>query len=400
MTHLQLAILAIFVFLYSLLAGRVDRSSLSGPIIFVTAGLIMGPMLLGWFPAGEYRGTLRTLADLTLALFLFTDAANANLLTLKARLGIPARLLLIGLPLSILAGFGLALVLFDVLTVYEAAILGTMLAATDAALGKAVVTNKAVPDRLREGLNVESGLNDGLCVPVLFVFVALEVGSEASIGEGLIMRLLAEEIGVGLLTGLSVAVTGAYLMRYADRLGWSDPVWSQITTAAMALTCFATAQSLDGSGYIASFSGGLLFGHLAKKETAHLVQPAEGIGEVLALLTWFLFGAAVVGQVFDQFTWSIVLYALLSLTVVRMLPVYLCMAGSGQSPRARWFIGWFGPRGLASIVFAIIVIDEGLDHAGLMSLVVVCTVLLSLVLHGITAVRYAKWFGLHEKDHS
>ncbi len=398
--ELQLAILAVFVFLYSLVSGRVDRMSLSGPIVFVGAGLLMGPTFLGWFPEGETRSTLRTLADLTLALFLFTDAANANLNTLKVRFGVPARLLLLGLPMSILLGFGLALVLFDVLTVFEAAILGTMLAATDAALGKAVVTNPVVPDRLREGLNVESGLNDGLCVPILFVFIALELGSETALGEGLILKLLAEELGVGVLVGLLVAAAGAYLMRYSARIGWIDPVWSQITTGALALSCFAIAQSLHGSGYIASFTGGLLFGHLLRKETAHLIEPAEGIAEVLALLTWFLFGSAVVGQAFSKFTWTIGLYAVLTLTVVRMLPVYLSMTGSGESARARWFLGWFGPRGMASIVFAIIVLDEGLTNAEFMALVVVCTVLMSLVLHGITAWKYANWLGLHETDHS
>jgi NhaP-type Na+/H+ or K+/H+ antiporter len=157
----------------ALMAGRIERSIISGPIIFVTVGFLLGPMVFGWFPGDESRQTLRTLADLTLALFLFTNAANADLGTLKRKAGIPARLLLIGLPGSIALGFGLALVMFDVLSVLEAAMLGTMLAATDAALGKAVVTNKAVPDSLRGGLNVESGLNDGLCVPILFVFIAL-----------------------------------------------------------------------------------------------------------------------------------------------------------------------------------------------------------------------------------
>jgi NhaP-type Na+/H+ or K+/H+ antiporter len=303
-------------------------------------------------------------------------------------------------PISILLGSGLGLVLFDDLNVFDAAVLGTILAATDATLGKAMVTNPAVPDRLREGLIVESGLNDGFCVPVLFVFIALELGSEASVGDGLVLKLLAQELGVGALVGLSVAAVGAFLMRRSARVGWIDPVWSQITTGALALTCFAMAQSLHVSGYIASFTGGLLFGHLMRGETSHLVEPAEGIGEVLALLTWFLFGSAVVGQAFSHFSWTIALYALLSLTAVRMLPVYLCMAGSGESPRARWFMGWFGPRGMASIVFAIIVLDEGLKNAEFIALVVACTVLLSLVLHGISAWKYANWLGRREPDHS
>ena len=394
--HQQLAILAVFVFLYSLVAGRVGRSMLSGPIIFVAAGFLLGPMVLGWFPGDESRETLRTLADLTLALFLFIDAANANLKTLKRKAGIPARMLLIGLPAAIALGSGLALVMFDVLTVFEAAILGTMLAATDAALGKAVVTNEAVPDRLREGLNVESGLNDGLCVPILFVFIALQASGGAA-EEGLVVKLLLEELGIGALVGVFVAGAGVWLFDRFRRMGWMDLIWSQVTTMAMAIGCFAIAQSLHGSGYIAAFVGGLVFGYLAKDETHHLVQSAEGIAELLALLTWFLFGYAIIGQIFGLFTWQVVVYALLSLTVVRMLPVFLSLTGSGESVASRLFLGWFGPRGLASIVFAIIVLDEGLPGARFMALVVMCTVFFSLVLHGVTANPLASKIAEREK---
>ena len=393
----QLAIIAVFVFLYSLIAGRVGRSMLSGPIIFVSVGFLLGPMVLGWFPEDESRDTLRNLADLTLALFLFTDAANANLATLKRRAGIPARMLLIGLPGSIALGFALAFFMFDMLTLFEAAMLGTMLAATDAALGKAVVTNPEVPDRLREGLNVESGLNDGLCVPILFVFIALELGSETGVGSGLVIELLVEELGVGILVGLVVAGLGYLLLGQFNRLGWLDPVWTQISSMALAIACFSIAQSIHGSGYIAAFVGGMLFGYLTKDQTEKLVHSTEGIAELLALLTWFLFGYAVIGQVFGQFSWPIVLYALLSLTVVRMLPVYLSMSGSGESPQSRLFLGWFGPRGLASIVFSIIVLDSNLPGANFMALVVICTVFLSLLLHGISANPLSRWIASREK---
>lgn len=394
----ELAILAVFIFLYSLIAGRIDRSWLSGPIIFVMAGFIMGPMVLGWFAAEESRGDLRFLADLTLAVVLFTDAANSNLSTLKRKFGIPTRMLLLGLPGSIILGFALALVMFDVLTVFEAAMLGTMLAATDAALGKAVVSNTVVPDRLREGLNVESGLNDGLCVPILFVFIALELGAEAGAKGGLVMTLLAEELGIGLLVGLGTAFFGSWLLGICAKRGWVTEVWIQVTIVALAVSCFALAQSLHGSGYIAAFSGGMLFGHLAGKHKHDLLLSPEAIGDTLALLTWLMFGYAVIGQVFGQFTWPMVIYALLSLTVVRMVPVFLSMAGSGESVPSRLFLGWFGPRGLASIVFAIIVLDDKLPGAEFMALVVTCTVFFSLVLHGVTAYVLANKMAQHERD--
>jgi len=392
----QLAILAIFVFLYSLIAGRIDRSVLSGPIIFVTAGFIMGPMVLGWFSGDETRADLRMLADLTLAVILFSDAANSDLSILKRGFGIPTRMLLLGLPGSIALGFGLALVMFDVLTVFEAAMLATMLAATDAALGKAVISNTSVPARLREGLNVESGLNDGLCVPILFVFVALELSTEVGVEEGLVMKLLTEELGIGLLVGLGMAAMGTWLLRTCSKLGWVTEVWVQVTVVALAVSCFALAQSLHGSGYIAAFTGGMFFGYLAKDKTHKLLLGAEGIGETLALLTWLLFGYAVIGQVFDQFTWQVFVYAMLSLTVVRMLPIFLSLTGSGEAAYSRLFLGWFGPRGLASIVFAIIVLDKGIPGGEYIALVVTCTVFVSLVLHGVTANPLSNWIARKE----
>lgn len=387
----KLAILALFVFLYSIVAGRVERSIISGPIIFVAAGFLMGPMVLGWFGENAARSDLRVLADLTLALFLFLDASNADLSTLKRRFAIPARLLLFGLPASIALGGGLAFVLFDVLTVFEAAILGTMLAATDAALGKPVVTNAAVPARLREGLNVESGLNDGLCVPVLLVFIALVLDTEVEGGSAaMAARFLAEELGIGLLVGIGVTALGHALLKFCLKAGWVTKSWIQISVISLALSCFAIAQSLHGSGYIAAFTGGLLFGSLARQSKHEIELSAEGIGDTLALLTWLLFGIAVIGQVFGQFTWQIFLYAILSLTVVRMLPVFLALTGSGETLRSKLFVGWFGPRGLASIVFAIIVLDEGVPEGAFIALVVACTVFLSLVVHGVTANPLAR----------
>ena len=381
----QLAILAIFVFLYSVIAGRMERSVISGPMIFVAAGFVMGPAVLGWFSGEEPHQTLRVLADLTLALCLFTDSANANLRTLEHHYGIPTRMLLIGLPGAIVLGTLLALAMFGTLTIFEAAALGAMLAATDAALGKAVITNKKVPSRLREGLNVESGLNDGLCVPILFVFIALELGAEEGVGSGLVIKLLAEELGIGLAVGVVLAGLGAMLLRACWRRRWVTETWVQMTTVALALSCFAVAQSLEGSGYIAAFVGGLVFGVIMGKRTHELVEPAEGIGDTLALLTWMLFGVAIVGQVFAQMTWEVFIFALLSLTVVRMLPVYASLTGTGENNASKLFLGWFGPRGLASIVFTVIVMDSGMPGAELMAQVVVCTVFISLVLHGVSA---------------
>ena len=394
--YTELGILALFVFFYSMVAGRIERSVISGPMVFVAAGFLMGPFGLGWFKGDAGSDNLRTLADLTLALILFIDAANADLSILKRQFRIPSRMLLLGLPGAIALGFGFAVLMFDGLSLFEAAILATMLAATDAALGKAVITNQAVPARIREGLNVESGLNDGICVPILLFFIALTVGGEPGGSKTSALLLLAEELGIGMAVGLGLSLVGVSLLRWCWKQGWVTDIWKQVTVVGLAIASFAIAQSLHGSGYIAAFTGGLLFGYLAKKGTHKLVLAAEGTGETLALVTWMLFGAMVIAPAFKLLSWEVAIYALLSLTVIRMVPIFLSLTGSGESVSSRLFLGWFGPRGLASIVFAIIVINAEVPGGEFMALVVICTVMLSLVAHGISANPLAKWLGRKE----
>jgi len=395
--YIELAILALFIFCYSLVAGRVERAAASGPIVFVVAGFLMGPLGLGWFDGDVSHTELRVLADLTLASILFIDAANADLAILKRQFRIPARMLLFGLPGVIFLGTLFAALLFDTLSLFEAAILGTILAATDAALGKAVITNKAVPAQIREGLNIESGLNDGLCVPILFVFIALALGSGAEGGgTQLALKLVIQELGIGLVVGLGLAAIGAWALRWCWNQGWVTEIWMQVTVVALAIACFSVAQSLHGSGYIAAFTGGLLFGFKAKESTHKLVLAAEGTGETLALMTWMLFGAIVIGQSVQHFTWEMLVYALLSLTVIRMLPIFLSLSGTGESTASKLFLGWFGPRGLASIVFAIIVINKGVPEGKFIGMVVVLTVFFSLVAHGVSANPLAKLLGQKE----
>jgi len=394
--YVELAILAVIVFAYSTVAGRVERTVISGPMVFVLTGFLLGPSGLGWLSGNAASEDLRVMADLTLAVVLFNDASSANLSVLRSQIQLPTRMLLLGLPGSIVLGFAVAALLFDGFSLYEAAILATMLAATDAALGKAVITNERVPARLREGLNVESGLNDGISVPILLFFIALAVSDEAGGHTESAMLLVAKELGIGAAVGLGLTFVGARLLHWCARRGWVNKIWLQITAVALALACFAVADSLHGSGYIAAFTGGMYFGYLAKSATHKLVFASEAVGETLALVTWMLFGALVIGPAFRAFTWDAVLYAVLSLTVIRMLPIYLSLAGTGEGGASRLCLGWFGPRGLASIVFAIMVINAGVPHSDVLALVVGMTVILSLVAHGMSANPLAKWMGKKE----
>ncbi len=394
-----LAILAAFLFFYSAGASRLEKTIVNGALVFVGFGVLCGPLglnILGLDPGAE---GLRTLAEWTLALVLFSDAANSNLGVLKPSLGLPERLLLIGLPLTIALGFGAGVLVLDGLTVLELAILATMLAPTDAALGQAVVTNAAVPAKVRESLNVESGLNDGICVPVLFIFLAIATNKTGDGGMlGLASRLIVEEIGIGAVVGLAVASIASAILKRSISRGWVADSWLPIPVVAIAMTCFATAQSLGGSGFIASFVGGLTFGAMVKQHKEQLLSAAESTGDTFSLLTWVVFGAAVVGHSIEHFSWRIVLYAVLSLTVVRMLPVFLVLAGTGLRTKSKLFMGWFGPRGLASIVFIIIVLGKDLPGAHILAMTVVFTVILSILAHGLTANPLASAYGASVKD--
>ena len=236
---------------------------------------------------------------------------------------------------------------------------------------------------------MKSGLNDGICVPVLFVFLALALGHAGESGPWtLAVKLVAEEIGIGLAVGIGLTFAAAGLLKLARQRDWLTHSWMQVPVVALALACFAVVQTLGGSGFIAAFSGGLLFGMLAKDLREEFLLAAEGTGDTLALITWVIFGSAVVGQALGNFTWLILLYSALSLTIIRMLPVYLSLAGSDIDTEGKLFIGWFGPRGLASIV-----VNSDLPHTGPIAMTVVCTILLSIIGHGITATPWAKAYG-------
>jgi sodium/hydrogen antiporter len=383
--YLNVALLALVAVAYSLISRKVDRSRISGPILFVLIGLLLGPVALGALALDVTIGDLRLLAEITLALVLFSDAANADIDQIRRTRFLPRRLLFVGLPLTILLGLALGLLLFPGLASIEIALLAAALAPTDAALGKPVVTNPAVPPTIRESLNFESGLNDGICVPIIVLLLGAAAGLEVEHRPlANIVLTVVEEIGIGFLVGVAIAIPGAWLLGRARASDWIGANWTGVPAIGLAVACFALAQAIGGSGFIACFVGGLAFG--ARRLDRHdLLHAAEGAGDVLSLLTWVVFGALVVLQVSGAVTWVVVLYAVLSLTVVRMVPVWLCLRGTDVVPRDRLFIGWFGPRGLASVVFGVMILSTGLPGGDTLAATIVCTVILSVVCHGASA---------------
>jgi NhaP-type Na+/H+ or K+/H+ antiporter len=398
LTTVALALLTV-----AAVSRRLSGSPITPAIMFVAIGLLVGPKVLDAVDIPSTSSTVRALAEATLALVLFSDASRIDLGKLRREISLPVRLLGIGLPLTIAFGALAAAVIFGELSFWEAAILGVILAPTDAALGQAVVTEPRVPGRVRQGLNVESGLNDGICVPLLFAAVAAaDVTSHISGGRTGI-TLLVEEVGYGVVGGVAAGVLIGAIVLYAGRRDLIDGAWRQVIPAAGAVLAYGTADALGGSGFIAAFVAGMVFRGVIKRDPEQMNRLAEEVGSVLNGVTFVVFGAILLGPALGELSWELALYAILSLTVVRMIPVVIAMLGSHARMPTLAFMGWFGPRGLASIVFAVIVIEESaLPHEDLIVLAIYLTVGLSVFAHGLTAAplakRYADWFEHHPRD--
>ena len=398
-----LAIVALALLGVGAVSARLPGSPITPAMLFVTFGLLVGPAVLGGIDLSSVGSTVQMLANATLALVLFCDASRVHLRELRREVGLPARLLGIGLPLTIALGAVAAALIFGELTAAEGVILAVVLAPTDAALGQAVVTEPRVPPRIRQGLNVESGLNDGICVPLLFAAVAV-ADVESAISEGRSpAALLFEEIGFGVVGGLVGGLVAAAIVVRAGRRHLIDNAWRQVIPAAGAALAYGTASALGGSGFIAAFVAGITFRLVIRRDPGPINELSEQVGNVLNGCTFVLFGAVLLGPAIGDLDWKLVLYAVLSLTLVRMLPVAIAMLGTHARAATLGFLGWFGPRGLASIVFAVIVVEESnLPHEHLIVVAIYLTVGLSVFAHGLTAAplaaRYADWYEQHPRD--
>ena len=398
-----LAVLALALLANAVVAGRIAGTPITSAMLFVAVGLLVGPEALGLVELSSQGEPIKLLAEATLTVVLFADASRIDLPLLRKEIAIPARLLGIGLPLTLIAGLVAAVAVLAELSWAEALLLAVILAPTDAALGQAVVALPRLPSRIRQGLNVESGLNDGICVPLFFVALAIAEAEAGAIGDGAAARLVAEQIGYGILSGAIAGAGAAAAVRFARAHGNVDEAWLQVTPVAGAVLGYGLATPIGGSGFIAAFAGGMVFGRLLRGTAHEVVNFLEGAGAVLGALTFVVFGAVFLGPALAHFTGAIVVYAVLSLTLVRMVPVALALVGSNARRQTVGFLGWFGPRGLASIVFAVLLEEESsLPHEQTILLTVIATVGLSVLAHGVTAAplaeRYARWFETHPRE--
>ena len=400
----ELAIVAAAVLAVAGVSRRLTGTSFTPAMAFMFVGVLVGPLVIDEVTLAPASESARIVAEATLAIVLFADASRIQLRALRREYSVPLRLLAVGLPLTVAAGALLAAGIFAQLSAAEAVVLAVVLAPTDAALGQAVVTEPRLPSRVRQGLNVESGLNDGICVPLLLIALAAADVEDKTATSPHAVSIVAEEIGYGILGGVAAGLAASLVVAIAYRRDLIAGSWLQLIPIAGAALAYGLAAALGGSGFIAAFLAGAIFGALVARESEQASRLNEELGELLGGVTFLIFGAVLLGPALEHVSWQIALYAVLSLTVVRMLPVAIAMIRSGATWRTVGFLGWFGPRGLASIVFALIAVQEAhLPGADTILRATYLTIGLSVLLHGITAAplarRYADWYESHPREH-
>lgn len=389
-------IVLVFVFVFGLSSRRLDALGLSPPLVFLVFGVICGPYVLDIVDLP--RELVHLLGELTLMLVLFADASRIDLKALRKEAGMPVRLLSVGLPLTMLLGGGVAKLCFPSLSIPEAALIGTMLAATDAALGQAVVSSKQLPIAIRQALNVESGLNDGIALPIVMMFAAVAVDtSTGAHTDGMHWLLFwIKQIGLGPVAGGGVAWLGGIAAERAVARGWMGDAFERIAGLCLGLLAYVVADLIGGNGFIAAFVAGLVLGNTSRGFAVAVHAFVETEGQLLMLSVFMIVGAAWAYPTVVEATPIMWVYALASLTVIRMIPVALSLIGS----KAKWgtvlFLGWFGPRGLASVLFALVVFEhQGIAGREQVFSVVMLTVVCSIVAHGVSARagtrRYARY---------
>ena len=393
MTYWTGALIA-FVFLaFALGSRKLSGTILTGPMLFAGLGFVIGPQVLGWVDIDISNRVIHTIAEVTLVLVLFTDAASTDFKLFRRSRNLPLRMLLIGMPLAVALGTLAALGLFPGWSLWEAALLAAILTPTDAALGQAVTENETIPENIRSAIGSESGLNDGLALPLVVLFAALASGGPGN-GAPYWLEFVGSQILLGPLAGIAIGYAGGRLVGLADEHGWMSDWAEGIAAMAIALGAFMLAEAVHGNGFLAAFAGGLAFGSGLGRKCRFLYEFQQTEAHMLVLITFTLVGAMLLPAAMQHFTWNCLLFSIFALTIMRMLPIAISVSGLKLGLHTTAFIGWFGPRGLASVLFLLIVMQStDLVRESELLAAVALTVTLSIILHGVSAAPWARIYG-------
>ncbi|MCG8368619.1 MAG: sodium:proton antiporter [Pseudanabaenales cyanobacterium] len=387
------AALALFTLGFGMISGRIEKSILTPPMVFVTFGLGISPLMLQVIDVNHHGGIIDIIATTTLVMVLFTDSSRIDLKLLRRQHTLPVRLLGVGLPITIGLGAVVAWLLFPSFNSWEAVAIAAILAPTDAALGQAVVSSPSVPVRIRQALNVESGLNDGICLPILLMALSLASRAEGGATAGYWLSFALAQVLLGPVAGIGVGFIGGGLVSRSARLHWMNENYQRLSLVAIAVLAYCGAELIGGNGFIAAFCAGLTLGNTARVVCPRLYEFGETEGQFLVLVTFLIYGGVMITPTMVGANGAVILYALLSLTLVRMIGVAISLLGLSLRFDTQLFLGWFGPRGIASVLYVLLVLDQdGLPNRDLIFTIVVVTVLLSVFAHGVTAFSGANWY--------
>ena len=391
---ITIAIVGGLFLVFSLVSGRLEGTILTAPLLFVTFGFLTGSGGIGLANVDVGHSAIHVIAELTLILVLFTDAARIDIKRLREDHNLPMRMLLIGLPLTIAAGTFAAALLFPAFSLWEAALLAALLAPTDAALGQSVVSAKAVPLRIRQSINIESGLNDGIALPAVLLFAALAGAAHGGNEAGDWLRFGLMQVTLGPIAGVVIGFAGARLIDTAAERKWATSAFQGIGILSLSVLAYVLAELIGGNGFISAFVAGIVFGNSIRHPCTFMFEFMESEGQLFMLITFLVFGASLLPEGLAHADATVVIYAVLSLTVIRMIPIALSLLGSGIRLPTYLFLGWFGPRGLASILFVLLILEESeIPHRAEILSITVITVALSVILHGVSAAPFANIYG-------
>ena len=394
MTYLVIAFIGALFLIYSLTLRQLEKTEVTGPMFFVIGGITLANLVPN--NGGELKAGVDLLLpfiELTLSIFLFSDAAKSKLSVLRHSFQYPGLLLFVALPLTLLLGIAVGLFLFAELSLIQAALIAIILTPTDAALSKGLLSSSQVPEKIREGINTESGLNDGLCVPVFLIFILLAKNPESAITTSHVVSVFSRELGIALLVAITSISIFIPSLNFAMKRHYFAQNTSPFLLLGFAMAVFSVTQYLHGSGFIAVFVAGLLFDKFSTKTVrTELIEDSEHIADFTSLMIWCLFGYACAYLVLPKLNFEIVTYALLSTTLIRIIPVMLSLLFTSLNLKERLTFAWFGPRGLASIVFTLMVIDEQIENKFQIASIAMTTILFSVFIHGISTKPIADSF--------
>ena len=398
--YMNFLVIALVVLGYGYFSKLLLRYNISGPMIFVAVGVLLSPLGFGPSETKLNAELVQITAEFALIIILFSDAAALNLRKLRHEWSIPVRLLFISLPITVIAATLIAKQFFPGETTVYLLLMALILAPTDAALGKAVVTDKRVPEKIRSSINVESGLNDGIVLPVLLTVVAMIISGQEHAQDNSWIGYVAQQITFGAIIGSVVGYIGAWLSLKVIQKDWMEPNYHNLIPIALAILSFYLAEYFGGNGFIAAFFAGLFVGNFSEDFRHHIEDFAESEGDLLIMISFLVFGIAFIPPTFEYWDFNVFVYSILSLTVLRMVPTAISLIGTKSDLSTILFIGWFGPRGIASILYVLIVINQlgSIKGHETVYAVISMTILLSIILHGLSAQPFARLYAKKYKE--